>query len=264
MKNPIISIAVGLAMISLLASCDQQKTAQLEAQLQAKSEQVEQLNEQMDHIQQTNTSLLSRLEDMSVINKTESQSIQSSLENLTRQNEYIHTLTERIHEKDSMNMALVTNLKRSLIDINDEDIAVEVRGSSVYVSISDNLLFSTASSRISTDAHRVLSKVASVINDHDQLNVLVEGHTDSVPISNGSYKDNWDLSVLRATAVVRLLQSQYQVDPARLTAAGRSSYVPKMENVSDYGRSVNRRTEIIITPKLDQFFELLEAPELMG
>lgn len=246
------------------SSCNIGKVKSLQIQLDEKNNQVEQLNSQLEHLQQTSASLLDRMSELSVINQTDAKSIQNSLENINRQNSFIQDLTEKIHEKDSINFVLVSNLKRSLIDVDDEDIQIEVKGSAVYVSISDNLLFKTASSKVSPQAYSALSKVATVINDHNQLNVLVEGHTDNVPINNDRYKDNWDLSVQRAASVVRILQEEYGVDPARLTAAGRSSYIPKMANVTSAGRSKNRRTEIIITPKLDQFFKLLESPDLPG
>ena len=251
-------LLVGLCTLS---GCNT-KAKNLENQLALKNEQVQILNEQIQHMQLTNAGLLERMSELSVINQTEAKSIQSSLENINRQNGFIQDRTEKIHEKDFINFVLISNLKRSLVDINDEDIQIEVKGSAVYVSISDNLLFKTASSRVSTDAYGVLSKVAKVINDHNQVKVLIEGHTDNVPISNEKYADNWELSVLRATSVVKILQEQYNVEPARMTAAGRSYYVPKMTNNNSAGRSKNRRTEIIITPKLDQFFKLLEKPAI--
>ncbi len=252
--NKIFIIAV---LAFALSSCENSKVKLLETQ-------VSQLEDQLNHTQESNSSLLDRLSDLSVINKSEAKSIQSSLETLSAQNAYIQDLTDKIYEKDSINFALVNNLKRSLIDIDDEDIQIEVRGSAVYVSIADKLLFQTGSSQISRKANIVLQKVATVINDHKQVNVLVEGHTDNVPINNNIYRDNWDLSVQRATSVIRILQQEYQVDPSRLTAAGRSSYTPVSDNDTTIGRSKNRRTEIILTPKLDQFFDLLEAPDIVG
>lgn len=245
-----------LVTICLLSSCNE-KAKLLE-------QQVNQLEEQLSKTQETNTGLLDRMADLSVINKSGAESIQQSLENLNRQNAYIQDLTTQIHEKDSINFALLANLKRSLIDQNDEDIQVEVRGSAVYVSIADDMLFQSGSAVLSAKAKDILGKVASIINDHETLNILVEGHTDDVPIANQKMNDNWDLSVLRATSVVRVLQADYYVDPSRLTAAGRSSYMPRGDNETSEGRSKNRRTEIILTPQLDQFFKLLEAPELMG
>ena len=246
-----------LTIVIIIASCRNQEAELLQ-------QQVDQLKEQIDNTQEANTSLLDRMADLSVINKSGAESIQNSLENLTRQNAYIQDLTTKIHEKDSINFALVNNLKRSLEDQNDQDIQVEVRGSAVYVSIADDMLFQSGSARLSPNAETILAKVAQIINDHDAIDVLVEGHTDNVPMANERINDNWDLSVLRATSVVRELQTKHYVDPSRLTAAGRSYYVPKASNDTKEGRAENRRTEIIITPQLDQFFKLLEAPELMG
>jgi len=254
-------IVLLIAVLPLLFSCQGKL---LKEQITQKDEQLRQLQSQLDHLQGSNSSLLDRLSDLSVISKNESASIQNSLESLNRQNEYIQNLTTKIHEKDSMNLALVTNLRRSLDDFNDDDIQINVEGSAVYVSISDKMLFRSGSALLSDNANGVLNKVSKIINDHGNMNILVEGHTDNVPIRNEQVKDNWDLSVLRATAVVRRLQDKYNVDPTRLTAAGRSEFTPKSDNETNTGKRENRRTEIIITPQLGQFFELLKAPELLG
>ena len=252
--NKVILIVIS---ICLLSSCKNEKVTLLE-------DQVTQLQSQLDNTQQTNTSLLDRMADMSVINKSGAESIKSSLVSLNRQNEYIQDLTDRIHEKDSINFALVSNLKRSLLDQNDTDIQIEVRGSAVYISIADDMLFKSGSASLNPKSIDILSKVAQVINDHDDLEVMVEGHTDNVPIHTNKIQDNWDLSVLRATTVVRELQNTFYVDPSRLTSAGRAQFKPRADNETSIGRGQNRRTEIIIKPRLDQFFELLQAPELMG
>lgn len=172
----------------------------------------------------------------------------------------------QIRLKDSINLALVLNLRKSLENINDEDIDIEVRGEVVYVSISDKMLFKSGSAVIGSQAETVLSKVARIINDNPHIDIMVEGHTDSKPISTDCLKDNWDLSVHRATAVVRHMQTKYKIDPVRLTASGRSEYIPKADNATAEGRSQNRRTEIIITPRLDQFLELhqIKDEELKG
>lgn len=217
------------------------------------------LQDQLDFLKETNTNLLERLSDLSVISKTGAESIKQSLESLNERNQYIKDLTSSIAAKDSINLALVMNLKRSLDNINDEDINIEVKKGVVYISISDKMLFKSGSATINATAESVLGKIAKVVNDHQELDILVEGHTDNVPISNSCMSDNWDLSVKRATSVVRVLQKQHNVDPSRMTAGGRSEYVPKDSNESKSGRSVNRRTEIIITPKLDQFFQLMET-----
>jgi chemotaxis protein MotB len=220
--------------------------------------QVKMLQDELTYVKSTNTNLLERLSDLSVISKTGAESIKKSLESLNEQSKYIQDLSKNIQMKDSMNLALVMNLKRSLADVNDEDVQVEVKKGLVYVSISDKLLFRSGSSVISREAMDVLEKVAKVLNDHANLAVLVEGHTDNVPIATDDVKDNWDLSVQRATAVVRVLSNKYKVDPSRLTAGGRSEYDPKADNNTRDGRKVNRRTEIIITPQLDEFFNLTQ------
>ena len=251
-----------LSVIALFSSCSKQKVEALEREIASKEEQILQLEEQLKHLQISNSSLLDRLSDLSIVNKAGAESIQRSLENMTQQYDFIEDLTKKVQSKDSLNLALVMNLKRSLSDINDEDVQVEVKGGVVYVSISDKLLFKSGSSRINDKAQQVLEKIATVVNDHNELNIMVEGHTDDVPINNSCNKDNWDLSVKRATSVVRVLTDQYGVYPERLTAAGRAEFIPKEDNTSAEGRSKNRRTEIVITPKLDQFFALLEAPAL--
>jgi len=249
-----------LVLIVTMSSCGQKA----KKELALKDEQIDQLEKQLEHIHQSNSSLLDRLSDLSVINKTGAESINKSLESINQQYSFIENLTTKIQEKDSINLALVMNLKRSLSDINDQDVQVEVKGGVVYVSISDKMLFRSGSAALTTSAMDVLGKLATVINDHNDLNVLVEGHTDNVPMHNECIIDNWDLSVKRATSVVRTLQNDYYVSPERMTAGGRSEFVPKADNETSGGRSENRRTEIIITPKLDQFFKLLEGPKLAG
>jgi chemotaxis protein MotB len=152
------------------------------------------------------------------------------------------------------------NLKRSLDSFDDEDIAIEVKKGVVYVSISDKMLFKSGSYKVSDRAEEVIGKIAKIINDHNELDILVEGHTDTVPIATECMIDNWDLSTKRATSIVRLMQTKFAVNPNRMTAGGRSEYVPKTTNETTQGRAINRRTEIIILPKLDEFFKLLEPP----
>ena len=258
----IAAIVIWLASMFGIYSYYQKEIATLKTQLTAKQGQVDSYEAQIGHMQTTNASLLDRLSDLSVINKTGAESINKSLENISQQYAFIENLSSKIHAKDSLNLALVMNIKRSLDNINDEDVQVEVKGGVVYVSISDKLLFQSGSSRISKKAQNVLAKLAQILNDHDDLNVLVEGHTDDVPMANECMADNWDLSVKRATSVVRMLQQDYEVAPERLTAAGRAEYMPKDLNTTSKGRSINRRTEIVITPKMDQFFKLLESPVL--
>ncbi len=251
--------------VASLNDCDQ-RTADLRSQLtakdsdtQAKTKQVNDLMAQVDYLKKTNTNLLDRMSDLSIVSKAGAESIKKSLETLNEQTKYTNNLNTSIQRKDSINLALVMSLKRSLDDINDQDVQVEVKKGVVYVSLSDKMLFRSGSYEVLPAAENVLSKVAKVINDHKDLDILVEGHTDVVPISTAAIKDNWDLSALRATSVVRTLQGKYGVSPERMTAGGRSEYAPKDDNTNSSGRQQNRRTEIIITPKLDQFFNLLSS-----
>jgi len=258
MKNQ--SILLVLTVFLALGACKNKEAEKLKSELGLKNDQISQLEQQVDHLQKTNGSLLDRMSDLSIVSKAGAESIQESLKSLSHSYDYIQDLNTKIQSKDSLNLALVMNLKRSLIDVNDDDIQVEVRGGVVHVSISDKLLFRSGSAKLNSQAEEVLGKIASVINDHSDLNVLVEGHTDNIPMSNSCIADNWDLSVKRATSVVRVLEKDHYVDPARMTAAGRADHIPKADNDDEAGRSINRRTEIIIMPKLDQFFKLLESP----
>jgi chemotaxis protein MotB len=214
--------------------------------------------EQLDYLKKTNTNLLDRLSELSVVNKTGAENMKKTLEALNDQSRYIKELNASVQRKDSLNLALVMNLKRSLDNINDTDVNVEVRKGVVYISIADQLLFGPASSIINAKAEEVLGKVAKVLNDHADLDLIVEGHTDNVPMASENSIDNWDLSAKRAIAVVRILQNKFAIAPKRMTAGARSEYQPKASNDNDLGKQQNRRTEIIITPKLDQFFQLLE------
>ncbi|WP_372647560.1 flagellar motor protein MotB [Draconibacterium sp.] len=234
------------------------KTMLLENQVANEQSKTNILDQQMNYYQSTNTNLLDRLTDLSVVSKTGAESIRKSLDAINDQNKYIKDLTSAMRAKDSLNLALVMKLKRSLVDVNDEDVTVEVKKGVVYISLSDKMLFKSGRYEINKDAEVVLSKIARVLNDHKQLEILVEGHTDNVPISTEVLADNWDLSVKRATSVVRLLQTKYGIAPERMTAGGRSEYIPKTANSTVEGKALNRRTEIIILPKLDEFFELLE------
>lgn len=155
-------------------------------------------------------------------------------------------------------MSLVLNLKGALGDVNDTDVQVKVEGSAVLINLSDKMLFKSGSYEITSGAKEVLGKVAAVVKAQPDIQFMVEGHTDNKAINTGIIKDNWDLSVLRSTAVVRVLQKTYGVDPARMIAAGRGEYVSLVSNDSPEGRATNRRTRIVILPQLDQFFKLME------
>lgn len=222
------------------------------------AEEVSKLQKELSDLKSNSTTMLKQLSDMSVINATQAESIRKSLENINSKDAYIKDLQVAMSRKDSLNMALVLNLKGALKDVNDEDVNINVEGSAVFISISDKMLFRSGSYDIMPRAKEVLGKVAEVIKAQPDVSFMVEGHTDNKAISTSVIRDNWDLSVLRATAVVRVLQKSYGVDPSRMIAAGRSQYVPVAGNETSAGRSQNRRTRIVILPQLDQFFKLME------
>ncbi len=235
-----------------------------EVELASAQLQTRQAKAELEYLKNSNTLLLDRLADLSVVSKAGVESIKKSLETLEERNEYIRQLSSSLRRADSVNLVLVMNLKRSLESFDDDDVNIEVKKGVVYVSLSDRLLFRSGSSEVTQRAHEVLGKIALIVNDHKQLDLLIEGHTDNVAIGKNltGIQDNWDLSSQRAISIVRILQNEFKVDPARLTAAGRSKYIPKADNDTVEGRSLNRRTEIIILPKLDEFFKLLE-PQMM-
>ncbi|MFC0428991.1 MULTISPECIES: OmpA family protein [Chryseobacterium] len=174
-------------------------------------------------------------------------------------NSYIKQLISANAKNDSLNLALSNKLKRSLDNVTDQDVQVKVLKGVVMISLSDKLLYKTGDYNVLPAAQEVLGKVAKVINDYDKYSVLIEGNTDNAPLSSANLpRDNWDLSALRGTAIAKILQTQFGVDPARITAGGRSEYNPKATNMSVSGRSENRRTEIIIMPKLDEFMKLMD------
>jgi chemotaxis protein MotB len=220
---------------------------------------VDDLNKQIEFLKANNNVVLGQLKDMSVISGSQAESIKKSLENIGAKDLYIQGLQSTMARKDSINMNLVMNLKGAIGDLSDGDINVKVDKGVVYVDISDKLLFKSGSFEVTAQAKTVLGKVAKVLAAQPDIEFMVEGHTDSKQLSGaGVIEDNWDLSVKRATTVVRVLQDTYHLDPKRMTAAGRSEYLPLTDNTTAEGRAKNRRTRIVILPQLDQFFKLLE------
>ncbi|HRD51374.1 MAG TPA: OmpA family protein [Flavobacteriales bacterium] len=225
------------------------------AELQNKNEH---LRDQVNQLNNTNAALLNNVSQMATLSKQEAVNLEKSLEQIREQDLRIRTLQDALTKKDSVTLALVVSLKSSLGNLNDTDVVVNVEKSVVFIELSDKMLFRSGSTELSPRAKEVLSKVATVLNDKPDQEVLVEGHTDNVPIKRDCFKDNWDLSASRAITISRALQNDYKVDPARITAAGRSEYVPKAENETAEGRSANRRIRIVILPKLDQFYGMIE------
>jgi chemotaxis protein MotB len=214
------------------------------------------LSDQVAYLKNSSNQVLNTLQDMSVLSSKQAESMKQSLKTLSEKDAYIKNLNSAIMRKDSLNMILVMNLKSSLADVNDKDINITVEKGVVYIDISDKLLFNSGQYTVTENAKKVLSKISKVLNAHPDFDLMVEGHTDSIPIHNSICYDNWDLSVLRATFVVRILQNQYKIDPMRITAAGHGRYIPIASNNTTDGRALNRRTRIIILPQLDQFFKL--------
>ena len=232
-----------------LNTCDEEKAAALA--------NVASLEEQINFLKSNNQDLINNLGNLTTLSQKGAENLEKSLESLKEKDTRIKSLRDAVTRKDSVTLALVTSLKGVLGNIADEDIEINVEKGVVYVSISDKLLFRSGSFSVNKAAKEVLGKVAKVINDKPELEFMVEGHTDNVPIKVEGTQDNWDLSVRRATAIVRILQKDFGVAPERMTAAGRGEYIPVADNDSSAGRAKNRRTRIVVLPKLDQFYDLI-------
>jgi chemotaxis protein MotB len=240
-----------------LRSCRDEK-AELDRKRAVLEAEADGMKKQIEFLKQNNNQALKQLEDLSVISGSQAESIKKSMENLGMKDMYIQDLQSQMARKDSLNMALVMNLKGAVGNMNDEDINIKVDKGVVFIDISDKLLFKVGSYDVTDRASEVLGKVALVLKNQPEIEFMVEGHTDNVPFKRGVLIDNWDLSVKRATSVVRILQTKYGLDPAKIAAAGRSEYLPVGSNDTVEGRGANRRTRIVILPQLDQFFKLLE------
>ncbi|HET9432841.1 MAG TPA: OmpA family protein [Chitinophagaceae bacterium] len=247
-----------------LSNCNNDKAklskdkSDLEAEKANLNGRIADLNKQMEFLKDNNTTILKQLQDLSVISSSQAESIRKSLDNIGAKDAYIIDLQTAMARKDSLNMALVMNLKGAIGNMNDDDINIKVDKGVVYIDISDKMLFKTGKYEVTSQAKEVLGKVAMVLKNQPDIEFMVEGHTDNVPYRSGVLLDNWDLSVKRATAVVRILQNQYGLDPRKMAASGRGEYNPVMDNSTSANRAINRRTRIVILPQLDQFFQLLE------
>ena len=239
---------------------DELKTAEMKLSVceDEKKNMMSSYESQIKTLESTNSVLLNTTGDFATISKKGAENLERSLESMKEKDLQIRTMRDAINKKDSVTLALVTSLKGALGNINDEDIQINVEKGVVFVSISDKLLFGSGQFKVTNEAKRVLGKVATVVNDKKDFEFMVEGHTDDDPISRTNIEDNWDLSTKRATAVVRILQDEYNVDPKRMTAAGRGEYIPVANNDTEAGQAKNRRTRIVILPKLDQFFGMIE------
>jgi len=229
-----------------------------QARLKTLEESNKLLKDQVNNLNKTNGALLNNIGDLATLSRKEAENLERSLASIQEKDLQIKSMRDAINKKDSVTLALVTSIKGALGDINDEDIEVSVEKGAVFVSISDKMLFRSGSYQLTGSAKSILGKVATVINDKPNIDFMVEGHTDNVPISIAGIKDNWDLSVLRATMVVRTLQKDFKVSPERMTAAGRSHYIPVADNNTSANRAKNRRTRIVILPRMDQFYNMIE------
>jgi chemotaxis protein MotB len=231
-------------------------------QLAAANARVTSLEEQLAQQKKAYVALQRSL-DKSLTNANQNNiSIEKLVDQINESNQYIRHLVEVKSKSDSLNMVLTNNLTRSLSKEELKEVDVQVLKGVVYISLADNMLYKSGSYEINDRAAETLSKIAKIIMDYKDYDVLVEGNTDNVPISRENIRNNWDLSCLRASSVVQYLQNNYGVDPKRLTAGGRGEYNPLASNNTEVGKQRNRRTQIIITPKLDEFMELIDqAPE---
>ncbi|MCJ8211074.1 OmpA family protein [Mucilaginibacter sp. RS28] len=226
------------------------------------SNQVKNLQDQLASEQANNRGLKDALDKCLNSSNQGNVNISKLVDEINRSNKYIQQLIAAKNKSDSLNMVLTNNLTRSLSQAESKDVDVQVLKGVVYISLADNMLYKSGSYEISDKAGETLGKIAKIIKDYKDYDVLIEGNTDNLPISQKNIRNNWDLSALRASSVVQSLQNNYAVDPKRLTAGGRGEFNPIADNSTEAGRARNRRTQIIITPKLDQFMDLIgKAPE---
>ena len=264
---------VSASALVLLSSCvSQKKYAALEAKqketqdmlntatvkLNACLAQSETMKEQITDLRSANNNLINTQGNLTTLSAKGAENLEKSLEQMKEKDLQIKAFRDAMNRKDSVTLALVTSLKGAIGNLNDEDIEINVEKGVVYVSISDKLLFNSGRWDVTNRAKEVLGKVATVVKNKPDIEFMVEGHTDSKPISTSVIEDNWDLSVKRATSVVRILQEEFGVPPERMVAAGRSYYVPLASNDTAEGRARNRRTRIVVLPKLDQFYGMIE------
>ncbi|MFC6876030.1 flagellar motor protein MotB [Flavobacterium myungsuense] len=218
----------------------------------------EAMSSQMEFLKKNNSDLINNMGNMTTLSAKGAQNIEKALETIKEKDLKISRMQDALTKKDSVTLALVTSIKSS-VGVSDPDIEVNVEKGVVFISIADKLLFKSGSYNVSDKAKSVLAKVAKIINDKPTFECMVEGHTDNVPyIGNGVLLDNWDLSVKRSTAIVRVLTKDLGVKPSQLIAAGRSEFIPLVQNNTAENRGVNRRTRIVILPKIDEFYEMIE------
>ena len=228
-------------------------------------EQIKDLKDQIADIRKSRDNQVQAVGDLTVLSQSASNNIKTTLDQLEGKDRYIKYLQAAKSQADSINLVLAVNLKSVLKDgIDDQDVEIKVDKTVVFINLSDKMLYQSGSANITTRANDVLGKIAKIVASRPDVEVMVEGYTDNVAIKNACIEDNWDLSVKRATSVVRALQKNFKIDPNKLIAAGRGEYNTLADNATAEGRSTNRRTRIIIMPKLNQFYDLLNPANVPG
>lgn len=269
MKRTILTLS--LAALTLTSCGSKKKIAELEAKNKEIQDLLNTATVKLNTCLAEKDVMSSRIEDLKTANSDlkvskdnfaelstkGASTIEKSLESLKEKDLKISRLQDALTRKDSVTLALVTSIKRA-VGVNDPDIEVNVEKGVVYISIADKLLFKSGKYEVTDRAKEILGKVAAIVKDKPNFECMVEGHTDNVPINNPVLIDNWDLSVKRATSIVRVLQNDYGIDPKRLVASGRGEYVPLESNSTAEGRARNRRTRILVLPKIDQFYDMIE------
>jgi len=245
-----------------LADCERRET-QLQGQVQNAETQVKIREEQITDLKQQRDRSVEQVGDLTVLSQGANANIGNTLKQLEGKDKYIRLLQNAKSKADSINLALAVNLKQVLRDgIDDQDVDIKVDKTVVYINLSDKMLYKSGSYQITDRAGEVLAKIAAIAKSRPNLELMVEGYTDNVGINTNCIKDNWDLSVLRSTSVVKALQTDYGIDPNRLVAAGRGQYNALASNDTAEGRSTNRRTRIILLPKLNEFYDLLDPTKI--
>lgn len=240
-----------------LSACEQERESMRSAS-QQKDDQITDLRGQLADAKKTRDQQFEQVGNLTVMSKAANENMRATLAQLEKKDKYIQLLQQAKSKADSINLALAVNLKSALNDgLSDQDIEIKVDKTVVFINLSDKMLYQSGSSNLTPKAKEVLGKIAKIVETRKDIDIMVEGYTDNKPIATDCIKDNWDLSVKRATSVVRMLQNTYKVDPNKLIAAGRGEYNTLSDNNTADGRANNRRTRIILLPKLDQFYELM-------
>jgi chemotaxis protein MotB len=263
-KEADAAVARANDLANQLNVCEREKVgvraevSNLQTSLNLREELVLDLRAQLDDIKTQRDKQVSQVGDLTVLSQSASDNIKETLSQLQKKDKYIQLIQAAKTKADSINLALAINLKSVLRDgIDDEDIEIKVDKTVVFINLSDKMLYQSGSFTLTSRANEVLGKIAAIVKSRPDMEVMVEGYTDNVPIKNACLQDNWDLSVKRATSVIRSMQFQHNIDPNRLIAAGRGQYNTLASNDTAAGRSTNRRTRIIILPKLNEFYDLL-------